>query len=206
MALPLKKKDSDPLLNKPLENKENKENEGYKEGIESSFIEDSPKPVNAGNWIMGFAAPLILICFFQLGEAVYTYTDNKERDDDFGKDIKEASLHQLIICALGLFLGLILYVLYMKEFASSTTFGIISLLSIGMAGYSGYIVYLQHKRYTDYENNKSANKRAYSTHAKSLFYADIVILSLMVIIFLICFFKWNSGRKKSDEQEAIEMK
>lgn len=203
MALPLKKKDSDPLLNKPLENKENKDDEGYKEG---SYVEDSPKPVNAGNWIIGFAAPLILICFFQLGEAVYTYTDNKERDDDFGKDIKEASLHQLIICALGLFLGLILYILYMKEFASSTTFGIICLLSLGMASYSGYIVYLQHKRYTDYENNKSPNKRAYSTHAKSLFYADIVILSLMVIISIVCFFKWRSGKNESDGVEAIEMK
>lgn len=191
---------TDPLINPPKQ--------VYKESEKSTALEkDSPKPVNAGNWIIGFAAPLILVCFFQLGEAVYTYTDNKDREDDFGKDIKEASLHQLIICALGLFLGLVLYILYMKEFASNTTFGVIAFLAIGMAGYTSYIVYLQHKRYTDYEN-KTDSEKAYSTHAKSLFYADIVILSLMVIIFLICIYKWkwNSGRNKDGGPEAIEMK
>lgn len=184
---------------------------GYAEGKESTSLVDNlpPKMVETAGWIVMFSAILLwMVSFVQIGEAIYSYTDNEHREDDFGKELKEIALHQLILSFLWLFSGLILYFIHSREVVSRTVFIIITVfMMLPICIYSGIITYKQYKRYTEYENDGDSNKKAYSTHAKTLFYVDLsvtILLGLILVYFLFKIFR----RRETTEMvpEAIEMK
>lgn len=151
--------------------------------------------------ILFFSLIILILSVGHLGESVYTFIESQERKDEFGKELKNIALHQIISSGIAAFFALIGLGLWHSNSVKSGAYlglGILSFLLsiyfivINEAGFNKLKAYKEDMGTT--EERKIFNKRA-----KNIYITNYIIMGLLVLFAIVCGISWRKYKSSSSD-------
>lgn len=138
------------------------------------------------------------ISFIQMGEAIYSFSDIAQRDDEVASQIYSTSLQQLVIACAGFVVALLAVALWKHGTVDVNILYGLSLFTFFTSVYVLAVLFQQRLTMVKYKSSSVRELRVYSHHTGNVMYGDVVLFGLLFSLSLLMMWLYVYGDKEEE--------